>query len=55
LSRDLLPHREQELQQERLNNEARLKRINEEEKADHIKRDLLSLFFSHKEDNDNNK
>ncbi len=46
VSRDSLPHCEQELQQERSSNEARLKRIREEEKGDHIKRNLPSFSLS---------
>jgi len=46
VSRDSLPHCEQELQQERSSNEARLKRISEEEEGDHIKSDLPSFFLS---------
>jgi len=55
VSRDSPPHCEQELQRERSSNEARLKRISEEEEGDHIKRDLPSFFLSHKGDNGNSK
>jgi hypothetical protein len=51
----IAPHCEQELQQERSSNEARLKRISEEEDGDHIKRNLPSFFLSHKGDNGNSK